>query len=256
MAMVNVVLHGAIREAYPKPIRIEAKTARIALNALKLIPELSPFKNKLRYLCKVDVVQSATDMDEPLEVDTINVYCEKILNKGDIQGSGDNPYVQMVIGVVLIIIGIIVIGMSGTLATPIGTALIASGISMILGGTLQLLTKHPKVDTENEKNKSNTGYENTVKSGTPIPLIIGEHLHGGHIFSLNTETRQGKNLDISDFKAKFAPGKSESWLLLYDGTDDVPTNTKPPGGGGGGGGGGSDGDPGVDGNPWYPQMRY
>lgn len=231
MGMVNIILHGALREAYDKPIRIQAKTPRIALNALKLIPELSPLKNKLRYLSRVDVVQSVTDLDEPLEVDTINVYCEKVLNAKDVTGSGNNPYIRMAIGVVLVIAGIVVTGMTGAAATPIGTALIAMGASMIIGGVLQILTPKPKVE-DTEKNKSNTGYENTVRSGTPISLIIGEHLHGGHVFSLNTETRHGTNLDISAFKDKFAIGNSSSWLLLQDGSDDAPIHVQPPGGGG------------------------
>ena len=252
MAMVNVVLHGALKEVCPRHIRLEAKTPRMVLSGLKLIPELSPLKNRLRYLCKVEGIKSVTDLDEPLELEEVHIYCEKVMNKGDIAGSGNNPYVRIIIGVILIIIAVTYFVVTGDAAnagqlTQMGMAMFAAGVSLVMGGISQLLTKQPKIEGDTQKNKSNTGYENTVRSGTPISLIIGEHLHGGHIFSLNIETRPGKDLDISDFKLKYANEVSESWLLLYDGTDDDPTNIPPPGGGGGGGGGG--------GNPYYPQPQ-
>lgn len=256
MGMVNVVLHGALRDVCPRHIRLEAKTPRLLLAGLKLIPELSPLKNKLRYLCKVEGVQTATDLDEPLERSEVNIYCEKVMNKNDITGSGDNPYVRVIIGVILIVVAVAYFMTTGdamgaaNLTQAAMTAMFAAGLSLVLGGITQLLTKQPKVEGDSDKNKSNTSYENTVRSGTPIPLIIGEHLHGGHIFSLNTETRYGKNLDITNFKQKFATGESPSWLLLYDGTNDEPTDQTPPGGrfrGGGGGGG--------PGNPYYSEIQ-
>ena len=253
MAMVNVILHGALRDVCPRQIRLEAKTPRMLLAGLKLIPELSPLKNKLRYLCKVEGVHSATDLDEPLEQQEVNIYCEKVMNKGDITGSGNNPYIRIIIGVILIVVAVMYFVTTGDGATAgqltqAGMAMFAVGVSLVMGGITQLLTKQPKVEGDTDKNKSNTGYENTVRSGTPIPLIIGEHLHGGHIFSLNTETRYGKDLDIKEFKQHFTTGESQSWVLLYDGTNDEPTDQTPPGGGGGGGGGGGK-------NPYYPEQE-
>lgn len=239
MPRVKVILHGALLEAYDKPIEIEARTPRMVLSALKLIPELSPANNKNRYLCKMEGVQTVTDLDEPLEVSVVNIYCESCLHKDAITGSGNNPYVRIIIGVILVIIGFFV-----SLNNPLtGMAIMSAGLSLIFGGITQILTKKPKMEDQ-DKNKSLTGYENTVKSGTPISIIIGEHLHGGHLFSINTETRNGKKLNITEFKSQYAVTQSTSWLLLYDGTDDVTVTTRPPGG---------KRDP-EDFNPFFPEL--
>lgn len=239
MSNVQVVLHGGLYEAYDKPIFIEARSIRAVLSALKLIPELNPINNKNRYLSKVDGLENVADLDKPLDTPVVNIYCERKMNRRDITGSGNNPYVQIIVGVVLIVVGYFSFGSTSKL----GVAIMASGFGMIFGGISQLLINDPKPQKSDENRSSSlTGYENTVKSGTPIPLILGEHLHGGHIFSFNTETRSGKDLELNDFKAQFNLSDSPSWLLLYDGSDETDDlNTKPPGGGG------------TPSNPYYDQ---
>lgn len=241
MSLVKVILHGALKEACPREIFVEAKTARIALSALRLQPELNPATNKKLYNCKVRGVNHVLDLDAPLETDEVHVTCDAVIDRSAYRGAGNNPYVRIIIGVVLIVVGIMMMGSdSGTIAN-IGLAMAASGFGMVLGGVMQLFTKDPKAE-EQERNKSLTGYENTVKSGTPIPFVLGEHLHGGHIFSLNTETRQGKDLDLKAFRDTYAITNSKSWFLLHDGSGGVNTNAPPPGGRPGGPGGGGSGD--------------
>lgn len=246
MSNVQVVLHGALRDAYDKPIFIEARSIRAVLSALKLIPELNPRQNKNRYLSKVDGLENVADLDKPLNASVVNIYCERKMNRRDVTGSGSNPYVQMIVGVVLVVVGVLM-GPAGGATAQLGLALAASGFGLVFGGIAQLLIKDPKPQkSEESSSRSLTGYENTVKSGTPIPLILGEHLHGGHIFSFNTETRSGKDLQLKDFKAQFGSTNSPSWFLLYDGSDESDIiNTKPPGGKGGGGRGG------AGSNPYY-----
>lgn len=238
MSKVQVVLHGDLLEAYGQEIFFEAHSYRSVLSGLKMIPQLHPQNNKNRYLSKVDGLDTVADLDKPLTTNIVHIYCEKTMNRRDIRGSGNNPYVQIVVGVILIVVGVLMMDYSGTTA-KLGLALAAGGFSMIFGGIAQLLIKDPKPRSSEESQSSSlTGYENTVKSGTPIPLILGEHLHGGHIFSFNTETRSGKDLELRDFKAQFSLPDSPSWLLLYDGSSESDNiHTVPPGGKGGGGGG-------------------
>lgn len=241
MSLVKIILHGALKEACSREIVVEAKTARLALSALRLQPELNPANNQKLYNCKVRGVEHVWDLDAPLETDELHVTCDAVIDRSAYRGAGNNPYVRIIIGVVLIVVGVMMMGSdSGTLAN-MGMAMAASGFGMVLGGVMQLFTKDPKAD-EQERNKSLTGYENTVKSGTPIPFILGEHLHGGHIFSLNTETRQGKDLDLKAFKDTYAIVNSKSWFLLHDGSGGVNTDGPPAGGRPGGPGGGGSGE--------------
>lgn len=239
MSMVKIILHGALRQLCSREITVQADTARAALSALRLQPELNPERNRKLYSCKVRGVNNVMDLDAPLEHDELHVSCEAVINRSEYRGSGNNPYVQIIIGVILIVVGVIMMDYSGTTA-QMGLAMAAAGFGMIMGGILQLFTKEPKAE-EQERNKSLTGYENTVRSGTPIPFVLGEHLHGGHIFSLNTETRQGKDLSLHEFRAFYAIENSKSWFLLHDGTDGSPMDVPPPGGRPGGAGTGGAG---------------
>lgn len=241
MSLVKIILHGALKEACSREIVVEAKTARLALSALRLQPELNPANNPKLYNCKVRGVEHVLDLDAPLETNELHVICDAVIDRSAYRGAGNNPYVRIIIGVVLIVVGVTMMGMGGETVGNLGLAMAASGFGMVLGGIMQLFTKDPKAE-EQERNKSLTGYENTVKSGTPIPFILGEHLHGGHIFSLNTETRQGKDLDLKAFKDTYAITGSKSWFLLHDGSGGVSTNGPSPGGRPGGPGRGGEGE--------------
>lgn len=237
MREITIHLHGAISEAVTGPIKLMADTARQALSGLKMFPQLNPATTNDRYLCTAEGIETVSDLDKPLEHNEIHIHCQAKTNAKNIRGSGNNPYVRIIIGVVLVVVGFFVPGLGN-----FGIALMASGLGLIFGGISQLLTPLKKPE-EPEKNQSLNGYENTVRSGTPIPIIVGEHLHGGHIISLNVETLMGKDLNLKDFFFNPQALASTSWTLLVDGSNGEPTNTKPPGRGPGGGGGGGGGTP-------------
>lgn len=234
MRKIRIILHGAIAAAVSTPIELMASTVRQAMSGLKMFPELNPLNTPDRYLCTIGGVSTVSDLDKQLEVDELHVFCEAKTNARDIRGSGNNPYVRIIIGVVLIVVGFIL----SPVTTAVSMAFISAGISLVFGGIAQILNPPPKPE-EPSKTKSLTGYENTVKSGTAIPLIVGEHLHGGHIISFNVETLAGKDLDLKDFFFNPQALQKTSWTILVDGSNDEPTNTIPPGrrppGGGGGG---------------------
>ena len=88
-------------------------------------------------------------------------------------------WVQTVVGIVLVVVGYLV-----SWAPPVGSALISMGISMIVGGIVQMLTPSPKVNGPNDKdgNKPSTQFSgpvNTQAQGNVVgvcyggPLIIG-----------------------------------------------------------------------------------
>ncbi len=59
-------------------------------------------------------------------------------------GSKNGGVFQIILGAVLIVAGVIVTGMSFGAAAPVGAALIGMGVSMVIGGVVQLLTPMPK----------------------------------------------------------------------------------------------------------------
>lgn len=71
-----------------------------------------------------------------------------------IMGSKNGGILNIIVGAVLIVAGIVVTGMSFGSAAPVGGAMIAAGVSLVAGGVIQLLTpvqkgtKNKSVDNE------------------------------------------------------------------------------------------------------------
>lgn len=93
-------------------------------------------------------------------------------------------WVQTVVGIVLVVVGYIITGLSYGWAAPVGGALVKLGMAMIVGGIVQMLTPSPKVNGPNDKadNKPSTQFSgpvNTQAQGNVVgvcyggPLIIG-----------------------------------------------------------------------------------
>jgi len=81
------------------------------------------------------------------------------------------------------------IGLSTAAATATTTALTGLGLSMMLGGTVQLLTPQPKYNvgasssTDNKPNYAFGAPVNTVAMGYPVPPLLGEREVGGPIIN-------------------------------------------------------------------------
>ncbi|KMV69177.1 tail protein [bacteria symbiont BFo2 of Frankliniella occidentalis] len=80
-------------------------------------------------------------------------------------------------------------GLSVTAATAVTTALTGIGISMALGGVVQMLTPQPKMSvgsSSSADNKPNYAFGapvNTVAMGYPVPVLYGEREVGGAVIS-------------------------------------------------------------------------
>lgn len=111
------------------------------------------------------------------------------------QGAKQSGMLQVVIGAVALVAAYFTAGqsltawgMSATAATATTTALVGIGISMTLGGVIQMLTPQPKFDmgTSSAENTPNYAFGapvNTVAVGYPVPLLYGEREIGGAIIS-------------------------------------------------------------------------
>lgn len=104
-----------------------------------------------------------------------------------IAGSKSGGILQVVLGAVLIVAGAFL------WATPMGGPLVAMGISMALGGVVQMLSPVPKTSsqqeqavTENKPSYLFNGAFNSTQQGLPVPVVYGQMLVGSSVVAIGT----------------------------------------------------------------------
>lgn len=118
-----------------------------------------------------------------------------------LEGAKRGGMLQIVIGAVALVAAyftagasLTAIGLSASTATGVTTALTGLGISMMLGGVVQMLTPQPKYNpgasssTDNKPNYSFGAPVNTVAMGYPVPVLYGQREIGGAIISAGSFT--------------------------------------------------------------------
>ena len=118
-----------------------------------------------------------------------------------LEGSKRGGVLQIVIGAVALVAAyftagasLAAIGLSGTVPAAVTTALTGLGLSMTLGGVVQMLTPQPKYNvgasssTDNKPNYAFGAPVNTVAMGYPVPLLYGTREIGGAIISAGSFT--------------------------------------------------------------------
>jgi len=177
MSKVKVHLHGRF-DVVGEPLVVSANTAREAATAVighlrRVHPEL--FKERMFF--EILDFDSVASLDEELEVDELHFLPAFVAGK-------KGGIFQIIIGAVLITASFI----------PGLQFLAPVGISMVLGGTLQLLTPVPVIDTapevtNPEASKYLSGTGNTTKIGTRIPLAYGTFPVYGQFLSINVQSK-------------------------------------------------------------------
>jgi predicted phage tail protein len=135
-------------------------------------------------------------------------------------GSKNGGWLQIILGVVLILVGTFATMFTG----PVGAAMVSMGWAMVIGGIVQLLTPTPKGRSakdrpENEPSYAFNGPINTQAQGHPVQVLYGELIVGSAVLSAGIEAKDS----------------------VY-----IPTTDASGGGGTGSGGGGGGGSP-----PWH-----
>ncbi|RVU75139.1 tail assembly protein [Pantoea dispersa] len=118
-----------------------------------------------------------------------------------LQGSKRGGMLQIVIGAVALVAAyftagasLVAFGLSATTAAGVTTALTGLGISMALGGVIQMLTPQPKYNigasssTDNKPNYAFGAPVNTIAPGYPVPVLYGQREIGGAIISAGSYT--------------------------------------------------------------------
>lgn len=99
-----------------------------------------------------------------------------------ISGSKNGGLFQVVLGIALIVVGVFT-----------GGATIAMGVSMVLGGVMQMLSPVPKTPsqqeqatTENKPSYIFNGAFNSTQQGLPVPVVYGTMLVGSSVVAIGT----------------------------------------------------------------------
>jgi len=105
-----------------------------------------------------------------------------------VMGSKKSGLLQTILGAVLVVVGVVVTGLSWGMAAPVGGALISSGIGLMAGGIIQMLSPQTaglasKQDADNRASYAFGGVTNTAAQGYPVPLLYGKRRIGGAIIS-------------------------------------------------------------------------
>lgn len=180
---ILIKLEGRLKKLYPNGVEVFARTGREALGLLGHFPGFR-VEDGVRHFVRVSPFQYPHDLDNPLTTDTLTVTPVH-------GGAGGGSARQIVIGALLI--GFALIAPFGLIALAKGgivTGLAFNlGVSLVLGGILQHMSKAPKADPVSGEKRSRflSSTKNTVANGTRIPLAYGKVKLGGHFLSFDID---------------------------------------------------------------------
>lgn len=179
----KVVLYGPMRKRFGREFELAVSSPKEAIHALCM--QVEGFKkylfdskaNGLTFAIFIGKRNIGEDgLHDPAGSDEIRIA-------PIIQGSKRAGALQTIVGAVLIVVGAILY------YTPVGMPLIKLGVSLALGGVVQMLSPQPKGlgakdDPGNMPSYSMDGAVNTQAQGNPVPVCYGGPLIiGGAIIS-------------------------------------------------------------------------
>jgi predicted phage tail protein len=133
----------------------------------------------------------------PIDRDDIHIYPVD----DALFGAKSGGFVKIAIGTVLVVAAIasggLATGAAGTFLATAATTAFSLGTAMALGGILELLSPAPKVGmsgpgaaADPEASKYLGAPKNTMRIGTRIPLLYGEHIAYGHFLSFDIDAKE------------------------------------------------------------------
>ena len=163
--------------------------------------ELRPTPDRPRIVVKVRDFETEESITTPLADDVTEIHVYPTLLGG---GGGNGGLFKIIIGVIMVAVVVWAIVATGGAAllmagpgawglTWFGSALLTTGIGLIMGGLMEVMMPQPKLDMSASNDIESSKYlgatQNTVKIGTPIPLLMGRHKFYGHIISFNVDAK-------------------------------------------------------------------
>ena len=162
---------------------ITANTPREALSIFQ-----SHLPQDVRQIVQVSGIHCAADLDEMRESGVLDIT-PKYFGAGG--GSEKGSWLQIGLGVLLIVVAPVLAPEAATFLGASQGAIATFGFQLALGGAIALLNKAPKADPTSGDKKSRfiNGNANTIKEGTPIPLIYGLQKVYLHFLSFDLDSK-------------------------------------------------------------------
>lgn len=171
---VTIIPHGALCETWPSGFVCEANTPHEAFRAYEAQHDLRNKTPGVKWVVRFVGCDSEASLYSPLRSPELHVVPDF---------SGGGGALKIIIGVIIIIAAIVLSPYTG------GTSLtaIGAGLSLVMGGILELLTPAPKTATADPSVEGRYlgNVKNTTKIGTRIPIgygrfpIYGQYLSFG-----------------------------------------------------------------------------
>lgn len=188
-----VIFHGHLKELVPEPVVFYSDTVYGAVKGVTAqIKALKPTFMQDRHLVQVqgiDRFDQLVTFNDMKEIHIVPAFF------------GAGGAAKIIVGAVLVAVAVIAPYVGGPLAGAMSTTLYGSvtigsmvfslGVSMLLGGLLEMLSPAPKTDLSAAQNQETSKYmganQNTTKIGTRIPLLVGMHMAYGHFIGFNVD---------------------------------------------------------------------
>lgn len=186
---VRIELHGPLRDLYPDGYTITASTVSEAVNGFA--KQTGIFEVPLgteKHCVSVVGFETKESLYAPLPANT------NVLHLVPPMIGGKGGFFKVIIGIVIVAVTILTFGTyAAAAATFWGSFAMNVGFSLVIGGLLEMVSPAPKMDTtgntasDPEASKYIGASQNTVKIGTRIPLLYGEHIAYGHYLSFDVD---------------------------------------------------------------------
>lgn len=197
--MTTVTLHGVLGEQVGSIWKIAINSIGEACHAIEVLSNRRLFRNLLnndKKGLKYKVLVNGGKLKFPPK----DIYDVKIselcLKRKDIKEidiipviEGAEDVIAIIGGVLLIVAGIVVAGMSFGSAGVLGGAMIIGGLGLITAGVINLLSSPPVFESMREiAGGGKTSYlfsgpQQTVGESGPVPLLYGRLLIGSQVVS-------------------------------------------------------------------------
>lgn len=190
---VTLVFHGYLKKLVPNKIKLSGSSITEVINGLcRQFPSLNPVPGRDRHCLHIKGFETHLSLMAPIPegTDEVHVYPALVGGKGG--------FFKVLVGAVLIAAAFYLGG--AALAGPVlfGETTIAGvlfnfGLSLVLGGLMELVSPAPKIDrsgssvNDPEASKYLGATQNTVKIGTRIPLGYGKFRAYGHYISFDID---------------------------------------------------------------------
>lgn len=187
---IKIVLHGYFKELFPHDITLSGSSVAELINGLcKVTKAFNPKLGEEKHCMSIIGFDTKESLFSPIPSNITEIHIVPSME------GGKGGLFKVIIGVAIIAVAIYNPGVLFTIGgfSVEGASLLFTGISLALGGLLEMLSPQPQIDkngnsaVDPEASKYLGASQNTVKIGTRIPIAYGENKAYGHYLSFNVD---------------------------------------------------------------------